>query len=192
MRISAKNSKGIVALLLGLLFSVAIQFAPVPANAQTTNLDTLFDELKKPDLKDWKKVEKQIWREWKKSGSKAMDLLLQRGQQALKEGRISDAIGHFSALIDHAPEFAEGWNARATAFYVADIYGLSIADIQQVLALNPRHFGAMTGLGNILERMEQPKRALKIFRLALEVHPHRPDVLKAVQRLEKQVEGTSL
>ena len=58
MRISGKNSKGIVALLLGLLLSVAVQFAPVPANAQTTNLDTLFEELKKPDLKDWKKVEK--------------------------------------------------------------------------------------------------------------------------------------
>ena len=192
MRYSGKISNGIVTLFAGLFFSVVLQFAPNMAAAQTPNLDELFTELKNPDLEDWKAVEKKIWRAWKKSGSAAMDLLLQRGHEALSEGRINDAIGHFSVLIDHAPQFAEGWNARATAFFVADRYGLSIADIQQTLALNPRHFGAMAGLGNILERMERPKRALKAYKLALEIHPHRPDVRKAVERLTKKVEGTSL
>ncbi len=192
MRYNSKISNGIVTLFAGLFLSVALQFAPNIAAAQTANLDALFTELKNPDLEDWKTVEKKIWRIWKKSGSAAMDLLLQRGHEALSAGRINDAIGHFSALIDHAPEFAEGWNARATAFFVADRYGLSIADIQQTLALNPRHFGAMAGLGNILERMDRPKRALKAYKLAQEIHPHRPDVRKAVERLTKQVEGTSL
>ena len=192
MRNSSKNSKHTVTSIVGLLLMVMLQLAPNPAHAQTTNIDALFAELKKTDLEDWKSVEKKIWNAWRKSGSAAMDLLLQRGQNALKQGRVDDAINHFSALIDHAPEFAEGWNARATAFFMADRYGLSIADIQQTLALNPRHFGAMAGLGGILERMERPKKALEIYRQALAVHPHRPDVIKAIARLEKEVEGTSL
>jgi len=192
MRVLGKISNSIVTLLFGLVVVISMQFAPERVVAQTSNLDALFLELKSPDLEDWKPVEKKIWSAWKKSGSAAMDLLLQRGQEALKQGRVNDAIGHFSALIDHAPNFAEGWNARATAFFVADRYGLSMADIRQTLALNPRHFGAIAGLGNILERMEQPKRALKAYKLASEIHPHRPDVRKAIARLTKKVEGTSL
>ena len=192
MRFSGKNSKHIVTLVFGLLFSITTQFAPVLAQAQTSNLDALFAELQKPDLQGWKKVQEKILTAWAHSGSDTMDLLLQRGNDALQEGRIEDAIGHFSALIDHAPDFAEGWNARATAFYLAGEYGLSIQDIQQTLALNPRHFGAMAGLGRILEQMERPKQALAIYRHAFAVHPHMPDVIKAIERLEKQVEGTAL
>ena len=192
MRDSVKLSNGIVTLTIGLFVGVMVQFAPVLAVAQTAILEELFAELKSPDVQDWKTVETKIWKEWEKSGSAAMDLLLERGKEALEEGRVNDAINHFSALIDHAPEFAEGWNSRATAFFVAGRYGLSLSDIQQTLALNPRHFGAMVGLGQIMERFEKPKKALEIYRLALEVHPKRPDVIKAIERLEKQVEGTSL
>ncbi len=192
MRFSDKNSKHIVTLVFGLLFSITVQFAPVLAQAQTTNLDALFAELQKPDLKGWKKVQEKILTAWSHSGSDTMDLLLKRGTDALEAGRIEAAIGHFSALIDHAPNFAEGWNARATAFYIAGEYGLSIQDIQQTLALNPRHFGAMAGLGRILEQMDRPEQALKIYRHAFAVHPHMPDVIRAIERLEKQVKGTAL
>jgi tetratricopeptide (TPR) repeat protein len=192
MRLSDRNSKHIVTLVFGLLFSITMQFAPVWAQAQTSNLDDLFAELQKPDLQGWKKVQEKILATWAHSGSDTMDLLLQRGSDALEEGRIEAAIGHFSALIDHAPDFAEGWNARATAFYLAGEYGLSIHDIQQTLALNPRHFGAMAGLGRILEQMQRPEQALIIYRHAFAVHPHMPDVIRAIERLEKQVEGTAL
>lgn len=192
MRISDKISNGIVTLLFVFATVSLVILTPAPATAQTETLDGLFEELQQPGNQDWKSVEKRIWEEWSKSGSRSMDLLLQRGREAMERGELNDAIGHFSALIDHAPDFAEGWNARATAFYVADRYGLSMADIRQTLALNPRHFGAMSGLGMILERLDKPEEALEIYRLALEVHPHRPDVIQAIERLEAQVEGTSL
>jgi len=105
---------------------------------------------------------------------------------------VNKAIGHFSALIDHAPEFAEGWNARATAWFVADRYGLSISDIRQTLILEPRHFGAMAGLGMIMERMDRPKAALRVYQEAEKIHPNRPDVKEALERLKDKVEGVEL
>jgi Flp pilus assembly protein TadD len=101
-------------------------------------------------------------------------------------------VEHLSALIDHAPDFAEGWNARATAFFLMDQYGLSVADIQHTLALNPRHFGAMSGLATILERTGRPKDALTVYTRALEVHPHQPGVIEAVERLRAEVGGLTL
>lgn len=155
-------------------------------------LDGLFAELKDPANEDWQSAEDKIWREWSKSGSRAMDLLLERGRDAIAAGDYDAAVEHLSALIDHAPGFAEGWNARATAFFLMDQYGLSVADIQQTLALNPRHFGAMSGLGSILERTDRLKDALAVYTKALEVHPHQPSVIEAVGRLRAEVDGTTL
>ena len=110
----------------------------------------------------------------------------------MEKGNVDKAIKHFSALIDHAPEFAEGWNARATAWFVVDRYGLSIADIQQTLIREPRHFGALAGLGMILERMNRPKAALQAYQEAGKVHPNRPNVKAALARLEDKVRGIQL
>ncbi|MCP5089176.1 MAG: tetratricopeptide repeat protein [Rhodobacteraceae bacterium] len=192
MLILTKISNRIVTSLAALIILSGVYLAPVQVRAQTSILDELFVELQNPETKDWEATEKKIWKEWGKSGSAAMDLLMQRGRDAMERGDVHAAIGHFSALIDHAPDFAEGWNARATAFFVADRYGLSIADIRQTLALNPRHFGALSGLGMILERMDQPQKALKAYRQVLDIHPHRPDVIEAINRLEAVVEGTEL
>ena len=89
-------------------------------------------------------------------------------------------------------EFAEDWNARATAWFVVDQYGLSIADIQQTLIREPRHFGALAGLGMILERMNRPKAALQAYQEAGKVHPNRPNVKAALARLEDKVRGIQL
>lgn len=169
-----------------------MQFAPSRAGAQTPILDELFAELQGAGPEDWKTVETKIWKEWSKSGSIAMDMLLERGRREMEKGNLGDAIGAFSTVIDHAPDFAEAWNARATAFFMADRYGLSMEDIEQVLVLNPRHFGAMSGLGMILERLDRPEDALKAYQEVLKVHPHRPDAQQAVERLEAEVEGEAL
>ncbi len=162
------------------------------AFAQTSELDILFAELQDPENGDWKKSEQKIWRAWAKSGSASMDHLLQRGIQAMKAGHLRTAAAHFSAAIDHAPDFAEAWNKRATVFYMMDEYGLSISDIRQTLLLNPRHFGAMAGLGAILEGLERPKDALDIYERALEVHPHQEGIKEAIERLQAKVKGTPL
>ena len=160
--------------------------------AQTPILDELFTELQGEEPEDWRATERKIWKEWSKSGSATVDMLLERGRKEMEKGNYGDAIGAFSTVIDHAPEFAEGWNARATAFFMVDRYGLSMEDIEQVLRLNPRHFGALSGLGMILERLDRPKDALKAYQEVLRVHPHRRDTLEAVERLEARLEGEAL
>lgn len=162
------------------------------ALADQAALDDLFARLKDADVRTAARIEREIWTEWSKSGSPAMDLLLQRGRDAMADGKTQEAIEHFSALIDHAPDFAEGWNARATAYYTAGQLGPSIADIAETLNRNPRHFGALAGLGAIFEALGQKQKALDVYRAALTIHPHLQGVTEAVKRLETEVAGTDL
>ncbi|MCX7287685.1 MAG: tetratricopeptide repeat protein [Rhodobacterales bacterium] len=155
-------------------------------------LDGLFERLKTADVEESGRIETEIWIEWSKSGSPALDLLLQRGRDAMAIGDIPLAIEHFTAIIDQAPEFAEAWNARATAFYQAGDYGPSLADIGKVLQLNPRHFGALSGLAAILEDSGKPERALEVYKAALAIHPHLEGVAEAILRLETQSKGQEL
>ena len=166
--------------------------AATSASAQSADLDRLFERLQQPVLPEWEVVEADIWREWSRSGSPAMDLLLQRGRDAMQAGNLPAAIEHLTALTDHAPEFAEGWNARATAYFHAGLYGPSVSDIQVTLLLNPRHFGALSGLGLIFEETGQPERALEAWRAAHAIHPHSPGINDAIERLERQISGTDL
>jgi tetratricopeptide (TPR) repeat protein len=182
--------------LTAILLFMAVFCAPAVLSAQSDanveELDALFEQLLVPVDGNWEDVEKRIQKIWSASGSDAMDLLLERGRQAMEAGDYPKAIEHLTALTDHAPGFAEGWNARATAFFLMEEYGLSLADIQTTLVLNPRHFGAMSGLGMIMEQLDEPQYALKAFRAAGAVHPFRPDLQEAIERLEEKTEGTSL
>lgn len=187
-----KTANRAVALISAIFLGMASMFAADLAQAQDKSLDALFADLLVADEDSWEDVEQAIWAQWSKSGSKAMDYLLERGRAEMKKGNVQKAIEHFSALIDHAPEFAEGWNARATAWFVADRYGLSIADIRQTLLLEPRHFGALAGLGMILERMDRPEAALTMYLEVEKLHPQKPDVKEAIVRLRDIVEGVEL
>lgn len=173
--------------------AVAALLLAGPAQAaEEDRLATLFAELADPANVHWQRTESDIQREWSKSGSAAMDLLLKRGQTALEAGDTETAIAHFTALTDRAPDFAEGWNARATAYFMAGLYGPSVEDIGRVLTLEPRHYGALAGLGAILSATGNDLRALEAFRAARAIHPHRPDLDEAVKRLERTLEGTAL
>lgn len=187
--IMAKSNLLLTAILLAL--ALWLPFARTAA-AQEQDLDALFQRLQQPDLAEWKSVETEIWRQWSRSGSPAMDLLLQRGRDAMEEGDYPAAIEHLTALTDHAPGFAEGWNARATAFFYAGQYGPSIADIRQALMLEPRHFAALSGLGMIFEEMGRTEQAVEAFRLAHSIHPHATGINEALERLEAKVSGKDL
>lgn len=166
---------------------------PLLAGAQDqTRVDDLLDRLAEPDLRNWPVVEDEIYMLWSRSGSATADYLLNRGRAALAAGDLEAAYDHLTALTDHAPEFAEGWNARATMFFQANRYGPSIADIQRVLALEPRHFGALTGLGFMLEEMERYEDALRALRAAQAIHPHRDDINDAILRVERALGGQTL
>ncbi len=155
-------------------------------------LDRLFATLQGASAAEAVRIESDIWRIWSRSGSAAMDLLLERGRKAAEQGDFEAALDHLTALTDHAPDFAEGWNARATVFFQTGAYGPAIADLQRVLALNPRHFGALSGFGMILEEIDRPAQALEAYRAALTLHPHMQGVIEAVSRLEAKTSGSSL
>lgn len=177
--------------ILVLLIGVSASF--LPANAQDVErLDTLLEELADPETSDWERVEDQIIDIWSRSGSISIDLLLQRGRDAMDVDDYRAAVEHFTALTDHAPDFAEGWNMRATAFYLIDEFGLAIEDLGRTLALNPKHFGALNGLGVILENIQDSKNALLAYRAAYEINPHRDNVIEAIERLEAEVDGRSI
>jgi tetratricopeptide (TPR) repeat protein len=162
------------------------------AGAQTVSLDDLFAKLLTADDNASQRIEQDIWREWSKSGSAAMDLLLQRGRDAMAAGDTDAAIEHLTALIDHAPDFAEGYNARATTYFQAGQLGPSVEDIAHVLTLNPRHFGALAGLGMIFEQLEKPEKALEVYKAAIAIHPHLAGVLDSIARLEAEAAGQAL
>ena len=128
----------------------------------------------------------EIVERWTHSGSPTLDLLLSRGKAAIGVGELPQAIASLTALTDHAPDFAEGWNQRATAFFLMDRYGEALSDLEQVLILEPRHFGALAGLGVILEGMGEEKAALRALRAAHQVYPTEENVNAAIERLQAQ------
>ena len=162
------------------------------AAADDAELDALFEGLKTADAIAAQQIESRIFEIWSDSGSPSMDLLLERGREAMEAGDTKLAIEHFTALIDHAPDFAEGYNARATAYFQNGQYGPSLEDIRRTLDLNPRHFGAMSGLALILEELGRPEDSLAAWREVQKINPSREGLEMAITRLERQVEGEEL
>ncbi|MFT6119144.1 MAG: tetratricopeptide (TPR) repeat protein [Yoonia sp.] len=155
-------------------------------------LDELFDDLAAAEDGGGARIERQIVGIWEKSGSPSFDMLLRRGKDALSAGAPDVALDHFSALVDHAPDFAAGYNGRATAYFLLGMTGPALDDLRQTLVLNPRHFGAMRGVGVILEDLGRPKDALDVYRAILALNPGSIDIQEAADRLELELEGQAL
>jgi Flp pilus assembly protein TadD len=163
-----------------------------PAEPAPDDVPGLLAALADPAHRAWRRTEREILRAWSRSGSPAMDLLLQRGRQAMRDGDNAAAIEHLTALVDHAPDFAEGWNARATAYYNAGQYGPSVDDIAMTLSLNPHHWGALSGLGMILEQTGRKEAALSAYRAALAIHPHLESIRDRADRLARETQGQDI
>ncbi|GIT90381.1 hypothetical protein JANAI62_01360 [Jannaschia pagri] len=174
-----------------LVAGIALSYATsLPAQEIARDAETLLNRLgtltAEEDAGEAQRLAAEIQERWTHSGSAAMDLLLRRGRDAMDDEDWPRAIAHLTALTDHAPDFAEGWNLRATAFFMADRYGPAISDIEQVLILEPRHFGALAGLGIILEQLGESEGALMAFRRAQQVFPAEENVNAAIERLERE------
>ncbi|WP_245776450.1 tetratricopeptide repeat protein [Thalassovita taeanensis] len=152
----------------------------------------MLEQLRQADPTDAARLDRAIQMQWRQSGSAAMDLLLKRGKQALERGDTVTALEHLTALIDHAPDFAEGWHLRASAWHKAAEPGLAIADLEQVLRLNPDHYEALFGLAVIMEQLERPQLAYRAYALVLTIHPQYHAAADAIARLEPLVEGLEL
>ncbi len=175
---------GAVALLVGVF-----NLSAGPGAADDGREDLLFERLLTADTATAAEIERQILRLWSDSGSPALNLLLQRGRRAIRRRNHRAAIEHFTALTDHAPEFAEGWNARATAWYLMGEHEMSLADIAKTLSLNDRHFGAMAGLAMIMEHYGDHVGALEVYWEIEKIFPSRIGLAdKIAQLLEKIAE----
>jgi tetratricopeptide (TPR) repeat protein len=134
-------------------------------------------------------AERGLWLLWSRSGDAEVDALMARGVDAMQSGQIAESIRLFSDVIRRRPQFAEGWNKRATAYYLAGEYRRSIADCDEVLKRNPGHFGALSGRGQIHLGLDDPERALAWVRKALEVNPNMLGVEFQVRELERHLAG---
>jgi tetratricopeptide (TPR) repeat protein len=129
-------------------------------------------------------AEQALWAVWSRSGDARVDNLLRRGISEMDAERLSEAIATFTRVIELKPDFAEGWNKRATVYYLAREYRRSLADCDEVIKRNPQHFGALSGYGQIYLQLHQPEKALEYFRRAVEVNPNLDQVQSAIETLE--------
>ena len=175
-----------VALLL-----VSFAGAPgVAADQRDRGLPELFAALAEaPSRAHAFRIEGAIWEIWLDGGDPALNELMEQGVAAMSARRFRDAAERFTELILAAPEFAEAWNKRATVYYLLDRYGDSMRDIERTLALEPRHFGAISGMGLIFLERGDEEGALGVFEKVLEIHPHARGARLHVERLRKRLEG---
>lgn len=130
-------------------------------------------------------AESGLWLLWGRSGDARIDALMARGTEEMQNGRFSESIATFTEVISAKPEFAEGWNRRATVHYLAGQHERSIADCDETLKRNPGHFGALSGLGQIHLALGDPEKALAWFRKALEANPNLLSAEISVRQIEE-------
>jgi len=157
------------------------------------NLDFLFGALKAaPDEASAKNVENRIWAIWLASGSDTCNLLMTRVKAAVDAEKYDLAIRLLDAILELKPKYVEAWNRRATVFFLKKDYSNALADLAKALTLEPRHFGALTGLGAIMQDIGEDKAALIAFRKALEIDPHLQGISEKVKTLTLKVEGQDI
>lgn len=143
------------------------------ADQTDSRLDTLFAQLlTAPGIGEARPIEISIWEVWTLSDDSAVAELMKESAAAMSRRDYPRALRFLDQVVAIAPEYAEGWNRRATVYYLAERYEDSLADIARTLALEPRHFGALSGRGLVLTALEREEEALRSFEEALTIHPH--------------------
>lgn len=175
---------------ISLAFAITM-YASCGAQADQANpeLDELFEELREAESPaNIKRIENRILDIWRDPGSDSIDLLMNRAIMAMAQQELDVALIHLDDVVELAPDYAEGWNRRATLLYVMKRYEDSISDIEKTVSLEPRHFGAWSGLGNILVELGRSKAALKAYEEALSFNPHLDGAKEAVKELTPKID----
>jgi len=143
----------------------------------------LLRALRDPDGQVRRVAEAALWAVWSRSGDDAIDDILEIGVAQMREGQVQASVETFSEIIGRRPDFAEGWNKRATAYYMLGDWRRSAADCDEVLRRNPQHFGALSGYGMIWLQLDEPTRALERFEQAIAVNPNLESVQSTIDAL---------
>jgi len=164
--------------------------APGRADQNDPRLDELFGQLQIAESPHAARMlESVIWQVWLESGSDTVDLLMGQAMAAMSEERHGQALELLDSVVVLKPDYAEGWNKRATLYYVIGRLDDSLADVERTLALEPRHFGALAGMGLIYGQLDDDARALEAYERALQVNPHLMHAKQKIRELQKAVRG---
>jgi tetratricopeptide (TPR) repeat protein len=176
--------------LVALVLLAALPGGTARADQDDPRLPALFARLKTVQSDDEARpIEALIWQIWSVSADDEVNGMMVRGLRAMGEGDPKLALPVFDAMVQRSPNFAEGWNKRATVFFLLGDFDSSVSDIERTLQLEPHHFGALSGLGQIYLALDRDEAALKAFEAALAIDPHLVGVKAAVEGIKKKREG---
>jgi tetratricopeptide (TPR) repeat protein len=163
------------------------------ADQKDARLPALFDALKAAQtVEAARPVEMQIWSIWTDSDNAEVNRLMAEGISAMNVADAKTALKDFTRVVEIAPDFAEGWNKRATLFYLLGQFDASMADIDRTLELEPRHFGALSGLGLIQMTLEHDEQAVDAFERALSIHPQMTGPRVNIEVLKERIKSKSI
>jgi len=189
-----RHAAGVAALALGVALALALgPTSATRADQDDPRLDALFERLRSAgSLAQARPLELRIWAIWTESGRADVDALMEEGIRDLAARELESARTIFDRVVRLAPGFAEGWNKRATVHYLLDDFAASVEDIRRTLALEPRHFGALAGMGLIFLERGDEEGALAAFESVLEIHPMAPGARIQIERLNDELKGKAL
>ena len=158
-----------------------------------SQLDTLFSELKRErNEKSAERIAARIWEAWGQSGSASIDLMMLWSKKAMDARKFDVALDFLDQVVTLSPEYAEGWNRRATVHFMMQNYAKSMADINQTLVLEPRHFGALSGMGQILKNTGKKQLALQAWQRVLDIYPMMRSAQTEVATLSEELAGEGI
>ncbi|MGH6894709.1 MAG: tetratricopeptide repeat protein [Dongiaceae bacterium] len=176
-----------------LVATLGLGFAEARADQSDPRLKDLFENLRAaPSPVAAAGVEAEIWTIWAKSGDASLDQVFEVGSQAMAVGDMATALKIFDAIVQKAPNFAEGWNKRATVYYLMGNYEASLADIDKTLELEPHHFGALSGLGLVNVEMDRDEAALDAFERVLKVSPQSESAKANIEIVKQRIKDKSI
>ena len=183
--------------LRSILFAVLLAGLTLPATGmadQTSDkLDDLFGRLKvSTNAFEAAAIEGLIWKVWIRRGVAEVDRNMTLGIIAMAEGDFKDSLSYFDRVVWRDPGFAEGWNKRATVHYLMGKFDSSVADIRKTLTLEPRHFGALSGMGLIYDALGNSAAAAKVWEKALEINPHMAGIRHRIEEIRANFKGNPI
>ena len=179
---------------LAILIAVmGLGLADAQSDQSDPRLESLFAQLQTaPSPAAAADIERQIWTIWAESGSDSLDQVFLVGSQAMALGDTGTALSIFNTIVEKAPNFAEGWNKRATVHYMMGNYEASLADIGRTLELEPHHFGALSGLGLVNIELDRDEAALDAFERALKVSPQSQSARRNIEFVKQRIKDKSI